>query len=331
MSRQQTAVEQFRRAQEAVMAETGVTTTSRFLDVRTPPMRIHLLEAGVGDPVLMVHGGNGVAASWGPLIARLAPYVHLVMPDRPGCGLTGPFDYRGVDLRSHGAEFLRGVLDALGRERVALVGNSMGGFFAMSFAMRYPERVSRLVLLGEPAAADGRPRLFHRLVGTRGLNTLLYATALHPPKGPEGARAGLRKSRLVADPGRVSTALLACSAAGARLPGAAHSWTTMVEQVFSPHGMGLVASRTNGTHALLPELGALTAPTLFLWGDRDPFGRPDAGRALVERMPDARLEVVPDASHLVWLDQPDLCADAVVAFLTDAEPVGGGAAQSARR
>jgi len=75
-------------------------------------------------------------------------------------------------------EFLRGVLDALGLGRVALVGNSMGGFFAMDFAMEYPEMVCKLVLLGEPAGADGDPRPFHRLVGTRGLNTVLYATAL---------------------------------------------------------------------------------------------------------------------------------------------------------
>jgi pimeloyl-ACP methyl ester carboxylesterase len=238
------------------------------------------------------------------------------MPDRPGCGLTTPFYYRGVDLRSHGAQFLRGVVEALGCERVALVGNSMGGFFAMAFAMEHPEMVSRLVLLGEPAGADGDPRLFHRLVGTRGLNTVLYATALRPPKHAAGARAGLARSRLVADPVRVSATLLECFAAGAQLPGAVRSWKTMVEQAFIPRGMGLFAKTTTITHALVPELEKLSAPTLFLWGDKDPLGSPDTGRLLAGRMPDARLEVVADASHLVWLDQPDACAEAVAAFLT---------------
>jgi len=84
--------------------------------------------------------------------------------------------------------------------------------------------------------------------------------------------------------------------------------------------MGVFASDMRVTHALLPELDGLTTPTLFLWGDKDPLGTPDDGRRLVEQMPHARLEVVKDASHLVWLDQPDVCADAVTAFLAEAEP-----------
>src|SRR5579859_287619 len=322
MGREGTAEKRFRRSQDAALAETGVSATSTFIDVRTPPLRVHLLEAGAGDPVLFVHGGNSVAMSWAPLLARLAPRFHLLMPDRPGCGLTTTFDYRGVDLRSHGAEFLCGVLDALGLERVAVVGNSMGGFFAMAFAMAYPQRVSKLVLLGEPAGASGdlgRRFRFHRLVGTRGINTLLYATALRPPKDAAGARAGLGRSRLVADPSRVSDTMLECFAAAGQLPGAIRSWTTMVEQAFHPAGMGLFATRMTVTHSLLPELDRLTAPTLFLWGDKDPLGTPDDGRRLVERMPHARLQVVADTSHLVWLDQPEVCAEAVAAFLSDSE------------
>jgi pimeloyl-ACP methyl ester carboxylesterase len=325
MSTHEAPAERFRRLQDAALTETGVAATSRFIDVRTPPLRVQLLEVGAGDPVLMVHGGNSVAMSWAPLLARLAPRFHLLMPDRPGCGLTTPFDYRGVDLRSHGAEFLRGVVDALGLERVAVAGNSMGGFFAMAFAMAYPEMVSKLVLLGEPAgsASDlGRRLRFHRLVGTRGLNSLLYATVLRPPKDAAGARAGLARSRLVADPGRVSDTLMECFAAAGQLPGAVRSWTTMLEQVFVPTGMGLFATRMTLTHALLPELDKLTAPTLFLWGDKDPLGTPDDGRRLVERMPRARLQVVRDASHLVWLDQPEVCAEAVAAFLAEDDTVG---------
>ena len=318
MRRQDTAAEQYGRSQDAALAETGATVTTRFVDVRSPRLRVQLLEAGDGDPVLMVHGGNSVAASWAPLIAPLARRFRLLMPDRPGCGLTTPFDYRGVDLRTHGAAFLGSLLEATGRDRVALVGNSMGGFFAMAFALAHPERVSKLVLLGEPAGTSGdlgRPWRFHRLVGTRGLNTLLYATLLRPPTTVAGARAGLVRSRLVADPGRIADSLLDCFVAAGRLPGATRSWTTMVEQAFAPRGMGLFARRMTVTHALLPELHALTVPTLFVWGDRDPLGTPDDGRVLADRMPDARLQVVTDASHLVWLDQPEACAEAVTQFL----------------
>ncbi len=305
----------FRRLQDAALAEAGVDVTSRFVDVSTPLLRVHLLEAGEGDPVLMVHGGNSVAASWAPLIAPLATQFHLLMPDRPGCGLTSGFDYRGIDLRGHGVAFLNGLVTALGCGRVALVGNSMGGFFALAFALAHPESVSKLVLLGEPAGADGDPGLFHRLIGTRGVNTLLYATALRPPREAAGTRAGLRRSHLVADPDRVPEPLLQCLTAGARLPGAVHSWTTMVERAFDPPGLGLVAKKTTITHALLPELRNLATPTLFLWGDKDPFGSPGVGRMLAQEMPDARLQVIEDAGHLPWLDRPEYCAEGIAGFL----------------
>ena len=308
-------VARFQQLQDAVFEESGVCATSRFAEIQTPPLRVHVLEAGAGDPVLLVHGGNSVAASWAPMLAPLAGDFHLLMPDRPGCGLTTTFDYRGVDLRTHGAGFLSGVLDALGHQQVAVAGNSMGGFFAMALALAHPERVSKLVLLGEPANAAGAPNRFHQLIGTRGVNTVLYKTALRPPADAGGARAGLARGRLVADPSRPSETLLECLAAAARLPGAVRSWTTMVEQVFVPPGRGLFARDTLGTHAMVPELGRLTAPTLFVWGDKDPLGTPDIGRMLAGKMPDARLEVVDDAGHLPWLDHPKACADAIATFL----------------
>jgi pimeloyl-ACP methyl ester carboxylesterase len=315
----ESATERYERLQDVALRATGVEVRSRYVDVATPPPRVHVLDAGQGPPVLMVHGGNSTAASWDPLIPLLADRFHLLMPDRPGCGLTTPrFDYRGVDLRSHGAAFLHDVIAELGVGPVAVVGNSMGGFFSMALAIAHPEMVSRLVLLGEPAGTSGDPRghWYHRLVGTRGLNALLYATALKPSGDAGGARAALAKGHLVADPDRVPEDLLAALAAAAVIPGATRSWRTMVERVFVPPGLGLLSREITVTHALIPDLHQLTAPTLFLWGDRDPLGTPDDGRVLVRHMPDARLEVVADAGHLAWLDQPERCAEAVVAFLT---------------
>lgn len=317
MSVEETPEAQFRRLQEAALVDCGVAATSGFVDVQSPPLRVHVLETGTGEPLLMV-GGNAPAMLWAPLTARLASGFRLLMPDRPGTGLSTMVDFRGVDLRSHGVEFLRGMYETLGLSRAALIGNSMGGFFAMSFAIEHPEMVSKLVLLGEPANAAGKARRFqyHRLVGTRGLNTLLQATVLRPPAGAAEARAGLARGRLVADPGRVPDALLEGFAASARLPGAQRSLRTMVERVFVPAGMGLFTTRSLGTHTLVPELDKLTSPTLFLWGDRDPLGTPDVGRRLAAKMPDARLQVVEDAGHLPWLDQPDFCTASITTFLS---------------
>jgi pimeloyl-ACP methyl ester carboxylesterase len=306
----------FGEQQKALLDAAGVHATSRFVDVAEPPLRVHVLEAGEGgDPVLMVHGGNSVAIGWLPLIERLHRRVHLLAPDRPGCGLTTQFDYQGVDLRAHGAAFIAGTLDALGVARASIIANTMGGYFAMAFALAHPERVAKLVLLGEPAGSAESVSRFHKLVGTRGINTFLYSTVLRPPRDAAAQRQSIGRARLVADPNRVSEPLLACMAEGARLPGAVVSWITMVERVFDPPASGIFASRTKATHALRPELPKLRAPTLFLWGDQDPFGAPSLGREMAALMPDARVVEVSDAGHLPWLDQPDFCSTQTSAFL----------------
>lgn len=305
----------FQRAERAAYQEAGLQTSTRLLDIERPRLKVRVAEVGSGDPVLLIHGGNSVGASWIPVLAPLAADHRLIVPDRPGCGLTEHFNYRGVDLRQHGVDFIGSLLDALGEERVALVGNSIGGYFALTFALAHPHRVSRLALLGEPANAEGTPRLFHRLVGTRGVNTLLYKGPLRPPSNADGLRAGWSRAKLVTDVNRVSDALADCLAAGAQVPGATTSWTTMVEQMFVPAGRGLRARDSLGTHALTDELSALQVPTLFLWGDSDPFGSPDTAVALAATMPSATAEIVADAGHLPWIDQPKVCAEALIAFL----------------
>lgn len=63
------------------------------------------------------------------------------------------------------------------------------------------------------------------------------------------------------------------------------------------------------------ELLGLPVPTRFIWGDRDAFDPPSTGADLAARMTDARLEVIEDAGHLPWLDEPQRCAGAIEAAL----------------
>lgn len=313
--RSEAAEARFRKLQEALLSANHLPGTARFVEVRDPPLRVQVIEAGAGDPVVLVHGGGSVAAGWMPLLTRLHPRFHLYAPDRPGCGLTSQFSYLGVDLRAHGVAWLGSTLDALGLPRAALIGNSMGGFFSLAFALAHPQRVSRLVLIGESAGSAAQVSLFHRMVGTRGLNTLLYSTALRPATDAAGVRANLTRARLVRHAERLPDDLLDCLAAGWQIPGAVESWITMVERAFRPAGAGLFARETTATRPLRPELHRLVAPTLFLWGEHDPFGPPALGQEMAALMPHGRCEVIPDAGHLPWLDAPDLCASRIESFL----------------
>lgn len=304
-------------AQDKVFASISPPVTARTVSMPAPFGGTHLVEAGIGDPVLLVHGG-GVVPMWAPLVARLASNFHLLLPDKPGAGLDSGFDYRGVDLRQHGIDFIASLLDGLGLEKAAILGSSMGGYFGLVFALAQPERVSRLVMLGEPAGTAGaseKASMYHKLVGTRGLNALLFKTALRPKPGAEGARVGLARGRLVAKPDDVPTDILDAVAAGWQLPGYVRSWYTMVERAYDPPGQGIRSKRTVLTNQLVAELGAIKAPTLFLWGEQDPLATPEAGKRVADAIPGARFQLVEDAAHLVWIDQPDICADAIRAFL----------------
>jgi len=287
--------ELFRKEQAQVLAKYGVTAESQFVQLTNPSLRAHILVSGRGEPVLLIHGGGTVAVILAGVMAGLAPSFRCVVPDRPGCGLTDGFDYTNVPFRQHGINFVRSVLNALNLEKAALIGNSMGGLWSLYFALAMPDRVTRVVLLGGPAASAPPPP---------------RARQPRPPAGDgslEETRARFRV--LMADANRAPVEVLQADFAASRIPGAMGAWNSMVEDC--------VRERTT-TYALRPELKNLKAPTLFVYGERDVEGPPSLAREMAALAPDARCEIIPDAGHLVWLDQPGACMRIVTEFLKSA-------------
>lgn len=107
-------------------------------------------DSGDGEPVLLIHGsGPGVSAwaNWRLTIPELAKYFRIVAPDIVGFGFTERpegFVYNMGAWVRHAV----GLLDALSLKTVSIVGNSFGGALALALAIRYPERVDKLVLMG---------------------------------------------------------------------------------------------------------------------------------------------------------------------------------------
>jgi len=291
------AVERYKRLQTTALKSRRLDYSERDVNITSPKLRAHVIQAGNGEPLLMVHGGNGVGAQWIPLMTRLGGW-RMIVPDRPGCGLTEGFLYDGVDMRAHGTAFVEGVLDALQVEAASIIGNSMGGYFALSFALAHPSRVRKLVLAGGPAGS---------------------ARAASPvPPPPEAVEARVKSSRqpgragnagTVADPNRIPDDLVELFDARLAIPGGEESWRSIVRNTH-PNRM---------TFDLHSDLEKLPTPTLLIWGEQDRIDPPvPAAVAIADHLPNARLALLPDAGHLVWLDKPDECARLITEFLRQA-------------
>ena len=120
-------------------------STSRF--IQTDKWRIHYNEAGSGHPVIMLHGSGPGATGWSNFhqnLKVLSARYRVLAVDFPGWGQSDPVE-PGTRDNTLAVKLL---LDALGVDKAALVGNSMGGRAAITFAAEYPERVSHLITMG---------------------------------------------------------------------------------------------------------------------------------------------------------------------------------------
>lgn len=296
--------DRFVESQQRLLAHYGVDATSRFVQVNDPAMRVHVLEAGQGDPVVILHGGDGEAVDWAPLVKELQGRAHLYAVDRPGFGLTGPFDYRRVDLRRHAADFVVSVLDALGLESATLVGGSMGGFFSLAAALDHPSRVPALVLVGYPAALTKSAPFGLRLMAAV---TPLGRTIMHSTgKSVDRLKAQYRKL-FHTDPDALPDLYFEARLAGIRLPGVQDTWAVLLHRLGGFGGY-------RGAVYLGDEVAGLSQPTLMIWGEHD-MAPSAAGVAAAARMPDAEFVSLEGVGHFPFLQAPERTARLITTFL----------------
>lgn len=286
--------------QEHYLAQHGTVARRHDVLLGGLNLRTSVLEAGAGEPLLLLHGGGASAIIFEPLLSRLQSRFHLYAPDRPGCGLTDGCNYHDVPLREHARAFVKAVLDSFGIAKVTLLGSSVGGYFSLVFALAYPERVNKLILLGAPTGIDRRVPLFFMPLGIPYVNQLLY----RPSVGL--LRMVLRL--LVADKRNLPENIDRVAYAVAALPRAKESWLSLLEELIR-------LGRLNPHHYIRDELPHLDIPTLFIWGDADYFAKPSSGEQCCALMPQARIDVLPKVGHLVWMDQLERCTDLITAFV----------------
>jgi len=226
--------------------------------------------------------------------------VTLLSVDRPGYGGSDPVPAGEWATVASAADDLAAVLDALCVERVGVVGWSAGGRVALALAARRPDLVDRLVVLATPAPDDEVPWIAPE---QRGELTRLGELT------PEEAHAELADhlgSLVPSDPFSGDALWLLAAVTSdedaLRGAGARQRLGEMLRAAFAQGVRGLAADIAG--YCLRPwgfEPEDVQAKTLLLYGSRDPIAGPRHGRWWQERLPDARLEIVPGAGHLLVL------------------------------
>ena len=301
-------------AQAAVLARYAPETRVRRIDWSGGGTQV--LELGDGPPLLLVHGAFAAACFWSPILPALARNHRVLAVDLPGQGLADPFDYRSVDLFEHARTFLGDILDTLGLERVDLVGNSFGGFCSATFAMRAPQRVSRLMLVGGPFGVTRGVPLPILVMGMPGIGIPLARRMMSNPTRENTRRVW--GQIVVAHPERVDDTLLDADMANTRRN--IEPNLSFIQGVRSLGGFGLGIRRD----LVLGERWLdLETRTLYLCGDRDAFVSRRARRAW-ERILAGNQRIgfvpVPDAGHLPWMDDPQRVVSEIERFLTTEDP-----------
>ncbi|MEF8814965.1 MAG: alpha/beta hydrolase [Halovenus sp.] len=300
------AEREYAQLQTALADHYGVGIASHALDVDDVGP-VHYLEAGNsdGDPVLLLHGLSATAATWLPIVPALADAYRLVIPDRPGRGLSAPVDYHGRDLRRFLTAYLDALFGALDIGRTHVVGSSLGGLQAFLFTLDY-DRTDRLCLVGGPGGLTRDLPLVPRLLTVRGLNRILYwLTTRGDPV--ETTREQLARIG-VADDSAIPELYYETWAAGAGLPGRFASVKSYNEAVGR-------FGRIHPLYDITDEVVTIANPTAYIWGTEDYYFDPEVGRPVAERMPNATFHTLEDHGHIPFLEPTDEAERLVRSFL----------------
>lgn len=231
---------------------------------------LSITESGSGPAVLLLHGGAG-PASVADIAEHMSGTAHVLTPTHPGWnGTARPAGFDGIN------DLARAYLDLL-HERdlrdVLVVGSSIGGWIAAEMAVRdHAGSIGGLVLIDAVGVrVEHEPIRDFFALDARGVAEYSY----HNP------------ARFYQDPADIPATQLAARQA---------NMATLRDYAGDPY---------MHDPNLLPQLAAVTTPTLLIWGASDRIATPAYGAAYAAAFGNARLEIVPEAGHLPHLEQPE--------------------------
>jgi len=246
-------------------------------------MELHYREAGRGEEILFINGLAADLTIWSAQLADLSQDHRVILFDHRGTGLSGKID-GGLSTELL-ADDVDALLEVLGIPAATLVGHSLGGLIAQRVAVRHPSRARRLILASTCSRSPKKGRLSLHLwaellerLGVEAFVDLTLTQNLSTGYMEENWRQVLFMRQLLVSHYRqvpVDPAVLRAY---------------------------IAAALAHDTEA---DLHRILVPTLVLAGDQDCLLPPRLAAELAEKIPGARLEILPGAAHNLMLEQPE--------------------------
>ena len=280
--------------------DTSYEGTLREITTDKGVLRYH--EAGDGPAVLLLHGSGPGVTGWRNFrgnLAFFAEHFRCLVLEFPGFGVSDDFGgHPMLDAQAAVPAFV----DALGLERVDLIGNSMGGGVGINFAIKHPDRIGKLVTIG-------------------GIGTNIYSPG--PSEGirllqeftedPTRQRLVDWLNSMVYDPALVTEQLIDERWALATDPETLAS----ARRMYGKAAFAATMKMMRNADFPLPWaiMHKVTAPTLLTWGRDDRVSPLDMSLIPMRTIPDAELHVFPNCGHWVMIEQKQAFESVALTFL----------------
>ena len=258
-------------------------TTIQSKTIKVNGLDVHYYTAGNGEPLVVIHGGGGDARTWNLNIAELADKFTIYAPDLPGYGGSEPLgdSYYIPEL----ADFVEEFADSLGLKQFYLVGHSLGGGVALNFALKFPDKIKKLVLISS-LCLGSEIAFWIRLFSIPALVKSIGKVFMALLKGIKWVAEQLNPAK--------------------------------VFMVLSPAVMtvgGNISTFHQQRLVLEPRLPEVKMPTLLVWGARDPVVPVMQAYRAAKAIPDCRVEVFMKRGHNVHRDELKKFSSILTGFL----------------
>lgn len=273
--------------------------------VRCNGIKTHFVEAGSGDPVVLIHGGGPGASgehNWQHNIPALAEHFHVFALDLLGYGLTDKpaIDYTYAAKVDQVASFI----DTLCLDRVFIGGNSLGAYIAVRYALDHPDRINKVLMVATATVANAMN------IGT----TTTQGATVRGKVGTEVTEETMRAwlGMLLHNKDRITDDIVRRRVAYGNIPGAIEA-----QQSYRAHSAKIKEDpNLQQWFDISTRLPKATFPMALIWGKEDQFASPELASGLRAALPNlTEFHLVEGSGHQVQNDQSEKFNEIAVRFL----------------